>query len=91
MYWELMRRATEREIRVFDFGRSKRQSGSFAFKCHWGFEPEPLAYEFRLLRGEKVPGLNPSNPKYRFAVAAWKRLPVTVTRALGPPLARCLG
>ena len=27
MYWELMRRACERGIRVFDFGRSKRDTG----------------------------------------------------------------
>src|SRR4029078_9704269 len=31
-YWELMRRACERGVRVFDYGRSKRGSGSYAFK-----------------------------------------------------------
>lgn len=32
MYWELMRRACERGYRVFDFGRSKRGTGSYSFK-----------------------------------------------------------
>jgi lipid II:glycine glycyltransferase (peptidoglycan interpeptide bridge formation enzyme) len=50
-YWELMRRACERGLRVFDYGRSKKDTGSHDFKKNWGFEPEPLHYEFHLLRG----------------------------------------
>ena len=38
-YWELMRRACERGTRVFDYGRSKQGTGSYAFKKNWGFEP----------------------------------------------------
>ena len=49
-YWELMRRACERGVRMFDYGRSKRGTGSFDFKKNWGFEPAPLAYEYQLLR-----------------------------------------
>ena len=45
MYWELMRRACERGLKVFDFGRSKRGTGSFDFKKNWGFEATPLVYE----------------------------------------------
>ncbi len=45
-YWELMRRAVERGLRVFDYGRSKRGTGSFDFKKNWGFEPQPLHYEY---------------------------------------------
>src|SRR3569833_506396 len=41
MYWELMRRACERGRKVFDFGRSKRGTGSFDFKKNWGFEAAP--------------------------------------------------
>src|SRR5437899_2009896 len=36
-YWELMRRACVRGLKVFDYGRSKQGSGSFAFKKNWGF------------------------------------------------------
>ncbi|NDP41103.1 MAG: FemAB family PEP-CTERM system-associated protein [Aromatoleum sp.] len=90
-YWELMRRACERGIRVFDFGRSKRGTGSFDFKRNWGFEPQPLHYEFDLLRRATVPQNNPLNPKYRALVALWRRLPRTVANALGPLLVRNLG
>ncbi|MBA3058913.1 FemAB family XrtA/PEP-CTERM system-associated protein, partial [Rhodoferax sp.] len=37
-YWELMRRACARGLKVFDYGRSKQGSGSYAFKKNWGFE-----------------------------------------------------
>ena len=54
-YWDLMRRACERGVRVFDYGRSKRGTGSFDFKKNWGFEPEPLHYEYRLRKGDADP------------------------------------
>jgi FemAB-related protein (PEP-CTERM system-associated) len=90
MYWEVMRRAVERGCRVFDFGRSKVDTGSYRFKKHWGFEPEPLSYEYYLVRAAEMPDLNPNNPKYRLFINAWKRLPVGLSRMLGPWLARGL-
>ena len=91
MYWEVMRRAAERGCRLFDFGRSKRDVGSYRFKKHWGFEPEPLHYEYHLVRASAVPDLNPLNPKYRLFVDTWKKLPLAVSNRLGPLLARDLG
>jgi len=52
-YWDLMRRACERGVRVFDYGRSKRGTGSFDFKKNWGFEPSPLAYEYSSCGGTR--------------------------------------
>lgn len=90
MYWEVMRRAAERGCRVFDFGRSKVDTGSYRFKKHWGFEPTPLHYEYYLVRAKAMPDLNPSNPKYRVFINTWKRLPVGLSRMIGPWLARGL-
>lgn len=90
-YWELMRRGAERGFQIFDYGRSKRDTGSFDFKRHWGFEPIPLSYEYQLFRGDTVPQNNPLNPKYRAFIALWRRLPLAVTNALGPYIVRNLG
>ena len=70
MYWEAMRRAVERGCRVFDFGRSKIDTGSYRFKKHWGFEPQPLSYEYHLVKASEMPDLNPNNPKYRLFINA---------------------
>jgi FemAB-related protein (PEP-CTERM system-associated) len=91
MYWELMRHAVKRGATMFDFGRSKLGTGSYSFKTHWGFEPQKLEYQYHLVRAPKVPDLSPMNPKYRAMIATWKRLPVPVTRVLGPMIARYLG
>lgn len=90
-YWELMRRACERGLRVFDYGRSKRGTGPYDFKRNWGFEPAPLAYEYSLYRRERIPENNPLNPKYRALIALWRRLPVPVANLFGPYLAKSLG
>jgi FemAB-related protein (PEP-CTERM system-associated) len=90
-YWELMRRACERRLKVFDYGRSKRGTGSYAFKKNWGFEPQSLHYEYRLYRGEAIPQNNPLNPRYRALIALWRRLPLPVANFIGPHLARSLG
>jgi len=90
-YWDLMRRAVERGLRTFDYGRSKRGTGSFDYKKNWGFEPQPLHYEFSLLRGTAIPQNNPANPKYRAFIRLWRRLPRPVANALGPSIVRNLG
>lgn len=91
LYWEVMRRAAARGCRVFDFGRSKVGTGSYAFKKNWGFMPQPLTYEYRLLPGASLPDLNPLNPKYKHYIAAWKRLPLPIANLVGPYLVRSLG
>jgi FemAB-related protein (PEP-CTERM system-associated) len=90
-YWELMRRACERGVRMFDFGRSKQGTGPYDFKRNWGFEPAPLAYEYCLYRRESIPQNNPLNPKYRALIALWKRLPMPLANAIGPHLVKSLG
>jgi FemAB-related protein (PEP-CTERM system-associated) len=90
-YWELMRRACERGIGVFDYGRSKIGTGPYGFKKNWGFDPQPLSYEYRLYKRDTVPQNNPMNPKYRAFIALWRRLPIGVANTLGPHIVRNLG
>lgn len=90
-YWELMRRACERGIRVFDYGRSKRGTGPFDFKKNWGFEPQPLCYEYQLHQAKAVPDHNPLNPKYQLFIKAWQKLPLPVANFIGPYIVKNLG
>jgi FemAB-related protein (PEP-CTERM system-associated) len=91
MYWMLMEHARERGCTSFDFGRSKTGTGAYSFKKNWGFEPTPLAYEFRLAPGAAMPDVNPLNPKYRLMVETWSRLPLWLANRVGPLLSRGLG
>lgn len=91
MYWELMRHSCAQGYRLFDFGRSKAGTGPFSFKKNFGFEPQPLPYEYYLVTRETMPDVNPLNPKYRLLVNVWSRLPLPVANIVGPFLARSLG
>ena len=90
MYWELMRIAAERGVRIFDFGRSKRDTGAFDFKVHWGFEPQSMPYLYYVPDGGPLPQINTANPSYRRRIAVWKRLPLWLTKRLGPHIIRAI-
>lgn len=89
-YWELMKRACERGCKVFDYGRSKIDTGSFSFKKHWGFEPTPLAYQYQLINAAEMPNLSPTNPKYQRKIELWRKMPLALSKLVGPPLAKYL-
>jgi FemAB-related protein (PEP-CTERM system-associated) len=90
-YWELMRRACARGLRVFDYGRSKQGTGPYAFKKNWGFEPTPLHYEYCLYKRDTVPQNNAANAKFRLMIGAWRRMPLGLANRLGPVVVRSLG
>jgi hypothetical protein len=88
MYWSLMCHAADRGCGVFDFGRSKRDTGAFHYKRHWGFEPTPLAYQYDLVRERVIPDLSPRNPRFSLAIQAWRLLPLPVAERIGPAIVR---
>jgi len=90
-YWELMRRACERGLRVFDYGRSKQGTGSYSFKKNWGFEPQPLYYEYCLYKRDSILQNNPNNAKYKLLIETWRRMPIRLANWLGPFIVRNLG
>jgi FemAB-related protein (PEP-CTERM system-associated) len=91
MYWELTRLALQRGARVFDFGRSKKGTGAFDFKTHWGFEPEPLRY--RIASSEPAAAIerSTSDRNLQMLRAAWQRVPLPLTKILGPFFIRHFG
>lgn len=91
MYWEVMRRACAGGCTGFDFGRSKVGTGSFAFKQHWGFAPQALAYEYQLHRGRALRDLQPLNPRLQPLIKAWRWLPLPLAKLIGPHIVRQLG
>jgi len=88
LYWRCLELACERQYRVFDFGRSSPDAGTYRFKEQWGAKPTPLYRYYWLKNGGPVPEVNPANPKYRAAIAVWQRLPLAVTERLGPRIVK---
>jgi FemAB-related protein (PEP-CTERM system-associated) len=90
LYWRVIEWAIESGVRVLDFGRSTRNEGTYHFKRQWGALPQPLFWEYALLRNQDLPDQSPKNPQFARAIAAWKRLPLAVANALGPLIVRSI-
>jgi serine/alanine adding enzyme len=90
LYWTMMERAVSTGATVFDFGRSSPGGGTHHFKLQWGAVEAPLAWEYALITRATTPDQGPSNPKFRAAIEAWTRLPLSVANSLGPRIARHL-
>lgn len=88
LYFDHLCWAGENGFRLFDFGRSKKDSGHSDFKRHWAASVRDLPYEILLVRRKRLPDFSPKNPKFRIVSGVWRRLPLRLTRALGPRLIR---
>ena len=72
---------------VFDFGRSSEGSPTFQFKKQWGATACPAEWQYHVLSG-RVGEMRTENPKYQRLIRWWKRLPLWLTRLLGPFIVR---
>lgn len=88
LYGRVLEEVIERNATLFDFGRSSVDAPTYRFKKQWGATPMPL-YWYNA-KPEGATDLTVASPKFRMAIAAWKKLPVAVTRVVGPPLVRNL-
>jgi FemAB-related protein (PEP-CTERM system-associated) len=90
LYWEMMRDACARGFTRFHLGRSTADSGAEQFKSKWNAQAEQLYWYFHRPDGGPMPELNVDNPKFRLAISAWQKLPLWMTRIVGPRIARLI-
>jgi FemAB-related protein (PEP-CTERM system-associated) len=88
MYWSLIEQSCREGLRRFDFGRSKKGTGSFDFKSAWSMTATELPYRYHLAKAREVPHLSPLDKNFQLPVAAWKRMPYSWTKVIGPRLIR---
>jgi FemAB-related protein (PEP-CTERM system-associated) len=87
MYWNLLDRTVQRGQAVFDFGRSTTDGNTYRFKKQWGAVPEPAVWQY-YTRGGQAADLRPDNPRYQRMIRVWQRLPLRLTRWIGPMIVR---
>jgi lipid II:glycine glycyltransferase (peptidoglycan interpeptide bridge formation enzyme) len=88
LYWEAIRLAIENGFGKFDFGRSTPDEGTYRFKEQWGARPVQLHWHYLMRDNASLPELNTKNPKYQLAIKVWQRLPVSVTKLIGPTIVK---
>lgn len=90
LYWHMLCHACQASCSVFDFGRSSLDAPTYRFKKQWGAKPVQLHWNYWLPEGAELPKLNPDNPKFKLAILIWQRLPVFLTKLIGPPIVKQL-
>ncbi len=90
LYWSSLKFACENNFTVFDFGRSTPGEGTYRFKEQWGARPIQLYWQYWLRGAKGLPELNPKNPRYKIAIIIWKKLPVGLTKLIGPLIVKNL-
>ena len=87
LYWHCLKRSVERGQKAFDFGRSSHDSGTFKFKQQWGAEAYPAVWQYCLRKGD-IGDVRPSSGKFNTVIAMWQKLPVWLTKIIGPEIVR---
>lgn len=83
-YWQVIERYCHKGFQTLDLGRSLIGSGNETFKLKWKPRKQLLASWYALKPGAELPHLNQKSPRFRLAIAVWKRLPAFVVRRVGP-------
>ncbi|MEM0914458.1 MAG: FemAB family XrtA/PEP-CTERM system-associated protein [Planctomycetota bacterium] len=89
MYFHLLRRSVQRGSRRFDFGRTTPGSGPHRFKKQWGAVERATPWCIAAMKpAANASAARPDNPAYQRRIEAWQKLPVWVTKIVGPPIVR---
>ncbi len=88
--WEIMRDAVNRGFTSLDMGRSPAGTNASKFKGQWGGISSPI-YQSVVMsneqeRSESLSGQVQSDNRLQLFMQIWSRLPLSVTRYLGPKL-----
>lgn len=91
MYWHIVQRAQQSNIKTLDFGRSTEGEGTYRFKKQWGAQPYPCYWLNKPLGSKgKIDNLSPANPKFSLAIRVWQNLPVWLTKIIGPGIVKSI-
>jgi serine/alanine adding enzyme len=90
LYWEVLQYAILNNYQVFDFGRSSKEANTYRFKKQWGAKPHELHWHYWLPGNKPLPQINPNNPKFKLMISVWQKLPVWLTKIIGPPVVKNL-
>lgn len=88
LYWAMLAYAADHGFHQFDFGRSTPEEGTYRFKTQWGAQPHPMYWYTIWLNRNKTANakkeIASESTKRKIAVTIWQKLPISITRIIGP-------
>ena len=91
LYWAMLEHACDNGYEKFDFGRSTPGEGTFKFKQQWGATETPLHWLLLTESTSLKPPSSQQQSKFEVAMQLWQKLPVPLTKVVGPPLRKYIG
>ena len=91
LYWTMLEYACDNGLKYFDFGRSSPDEGTYKFKEQWGAVPTPLHWHYIALDGQPIGEETSEKSKFERAIQYWQKLPVPVTKIIGPMIRKHIG
>ncbi len=88
--WAAIEHYCKAGMRRFDFGRSTVGSGQHTFKERWGAQPVDLCWQYWTPPGGQLMLASPTDQRYAKKVELWKKMPLWMTRLMGPMISRAL-
>jgi len=85
-FWTTIDYACRNNYKILDFTRSRKEQGTYYFKTQWGAKPHQVYYQYILNKISQIPHIDPSAPRYQRLTQVWQRLPLSLTRLIGPPI-----
>lgn len=87
LYWNCLKFAADNNKKIFDFGRSTENSGTFRFKKQWGAQPVPLPwYSLSTSIKNSVKDKQAKSTGRENVAGIWKKLPLSMANLVGPQL-----
>ncbi len=86
LYLRVLEYACDNGYQVFDFGRSSEGEGTYKFKEQWSAVPTPLYWHYISLDGKLPNPESPRKERFETAMRLWQKLPLVVTRVIGPSI-----
>ena len=90
LFWSIAKHYCGTGAKYLDFGTSTSGSGQEEFKRRWRGQSIHLHYQYWVPPGRELSMISPDIPRYVKKVQIWKRLPLWVTRIVGPHISRNL-
>lgn len=90
LYWQILSYAIEEGFKQFDFGRSSIDAGTYKFKKQWGAQPHQCYWYHYVPEGKALPDLSPDNESFGLAIKVWQKLPIGVTKLIGPHIVKAI-
>ena len=91
LYWTMLEYGCDNGFKYFNFGRSTPGEGTYKFKEQWGAQPAPLHWHYISLNDRSIDTGISEKSKFDKAIQYWQKLPVPVTKIIGPKIRKYIG